>query len=61
MEPTEASYGERMKDWADRTLADMGYPNHESRAALDPCVVRAKISVNLPNLTKMVREEREKP
>lgn len=56
----EANYGERMKIWADRALMDMGYPTEESRSTLDPRVVRDKISAALPDLTKMVREEREK-
>jgi len=60
MKKPEANYGERMKIWADRALMDMGYPTEESRSTLDPRVVRDKISAALPDLTKMVREEREK-
>ena len=61
MESTEMSYGERMKAWANWTLVDMGYPDPESRAVLDPRVVRDKIPAIPQDLTRMVREERARP
>lgn len=54
-------YGEHIRLWADRMLVELGYPDGNSRASLDPRIVRDKMPTVPVDLTGMVREEREKP
>ncbi len=55
----DVSDSEQMRLYARRRLAELGYGDPASRAALDPRRLR-EVLPPLPDMTQRVREEREK-
>jgi hypothetical protein len=54
------SDSEQMRAYAERMLVELGYGDAASRAALDPHRLRESLPP-LPDMTKRIRGDREKP